>query len=87
MKPFKTKQDALSEHVRQTVLKKYPGGLLNMDTQDGISVVSQEWHIDHAPPMEEVLKRKSLLPKAKAAPEKKPQPQPFTERWRRITRS
>jgi hypothetical protein len=65
MKPFKTKQDALSEHVRQTTLKKYPGGLLNTDTVDGITVVSQEWHPDHAPTMEAVLQRKSLLPTPK----------------------
>ena len=81
---FITKKDALNEHMRLVKLKEFRGGLLNADTQDGITVISQQWHPDHAPTMEEVLKRPSLLPRAKEVIQRKTELRSIERfRWRK----
>jgi len=60
MRHFKREGEVLVEHKRQAVLKVNPRGVVGTYRDDGQPPVTQtEWHIDHAPTLEEVLKRKT----------------------------
>jgi len=57
---FTTLEDALRERMRLATLRKYPGGVVGTHSDNGEMPVHQhEWHIDHAPTLEEVLKHKT----------------------------
>ena len=67
-----TLEDSNRERMRLSVLRKYPGGLIGSHN-DGTDIVvhQQEWHIDHAPTMEEVLSHKQQF---------------FTRRYKPVTK-
>jgi hypothetical protein len=57
---FRTVAEAYRDRAWQTLLKQHPEGVIGIH-HDGtnITVSQHEWHIDHAPTVEEVLKRRT----------------------------
>lgn len=52
--------ETIKELMHQSVLKAHRNGILGSHRDGGQSpVVQHEWHIDHAPTLQEVLSRKT----------------------------